>query len=344
MLFSRKEISRAGETVMTSTSKIEVNKALSKINKWRLHHLHPLHIMKNSLVSLCEKNKIKPILISQRLKRLTSIQYKLDLNPKMGLGGMQDIGGYRAVLKDIKDLEKLQKAIEASKQKHKLEKVDNYIVNPKESGYRSIHYIYKYNSSSEKYNELRIELQIRTKLQHNWATAVETAGIITNTSLKSSMGPDKWLDFFKTVSSLFAIKEQLPILEIHMNKTMEELMIDCFNSCEELKIIEHLRALGVSTRHLEKQNFPGDYYLININVEERNVNILVFDKNALDATTDEYLKIEKEIENSKNAVVLVSANSMRLLKKAYPSYFLDTSEFLDALEKINNNCKRLNLI
>ena len=95
---------------------------------------------------------------------------------------------------------------------------------------------------------------------------------------------------------------------------------------------------------MEKQNFPGDYYLININVEERNVNILVFDKNALDAATDEYLKIEKEIENSKNAVVLVSANSMRLLKKAYPSYFLDTSEFLDALEKINNNCKRLNLI
>ena len=37
---------------------------------------------------------------------MTSIQYKLDLNPEMGLGGMQDIGGLRFVLKDVSTLEK----------------------------------------------------------------------------------------------------------------------------------------------------------------------------------------------------------------------------------------------
>lgn len=68
----------------------------------------PLNVMKNSLVRLLNKNKIVPILISQRLKRLASIEYKLDLNINMGLGGMQDIGGYRAVLKDTKDLMKLK--------------------------------------------------------------------------------------------------------------------------------------------------------------------------------------------------------------------------------------------
>lgn len=344
MLFSRKEISRAGETMMTSNSIVEVDSCLKKINVWRLHHLHPLRIMKNRLVKLCEKNRINPILISQRLKRLTSIQYKLDLNVNMGLGGMQDIGGYRAVLKDITDLNKLRIVIEDTKQRYKLEKTNDYINSPKDSGYRSIHYIYKYESSADKYDGLKLELQIRTKLQHNWATAVETAGIITNTSLKSSMGPDKWLDFFKIVSSLFAIKEDLPTLELHSKMTMEQLMVECYKNCEDLKIIEHLRALGATTKHLEKQNFPGDYYLINIDIIKRKVNIAVFDTNSLNDATDKYLEIEKTIEHSKNAVVLVSAKSMRLLKKAYPSYFLDTTEFLNALKKINDNCLKLGYI
>jgi putative GTP pyrophosphokinase len=344
MKFSRKEISRAGETMMTSSSQSEVNSALGKINTWRLHHLRPLKIMRNGLERLCKKHKVKPLFISQRLKRLTSIQYKLDLNENMGLGGMQDIGGYRAVLKDADELKELKEIIEKAKLNHKLLKVNDYINDPKDSGYRSIHFIYEYNSSSDTFNGLRLELQIRTKLQHNWATAVETAGIITNTSLKSSMGPDKWLDFFKIVSSLFAIKEQVPLLEIHSDKTMKELMLECYQNCEELQIIEHLRALGATTRHLEKQNFPGDYYLINIDIEKRKVNLNVYDSTSLDNATDRYLELEKEIEHSTNAVVLVSANSLRLLKKAYPSYFLDTSEFLTALEKINENCVKLGYI
>lgn len=120
MKFSRKEITRAGETMMTSSSNIEVNEALEKINTWRLHHLRPLKIMRNGLERLCKKHKVKPLFISQRLKRLTSIQYKLDLNERMGLGGMQDIGGYRAVLKDVNDLSKLKKSIVDAKQNHKL--------------------------------------------------------------------------------------------------------------------------------------------------------------------------------------------------------------------------------
>ena len=182
--------------MMTSSSQREVNSALEKNNTWQLHHLRPLKIMRNGLERLCKKNKVRPLFVSQRLKRLTSIQYKLDLNENMGLGGMQDIGGYRAVLKDVEELRELKEVIEKAKLKHKLLKINDYIKLPKESGYRSVHFNYKYNSSSDTFNGLRLELQIRTKLQHNWVTAVETAGIITDTSLKSSMGPDKWLVFF----------------------------------------------------------------------------------------------------------------------------------------------------
>ncbi|WP_152286663.1 RelA/SpoT domain-containing protein [Flavicella marina] len=338
MNYSRKKITKAGNILMTSKSNSDIEESLDIINEWRTSHLYPLKVMKNGLLRLLKKNKISPILVSQRLKRLTSIEYKLDLNEKMGLGGMQDIGGYRAVLKDRKDLIQLKNILEFQKTNHKLEKVVDYVDKPKPSGYRSIHFIYRYSSVVEQYNDLKLELQIRTKLQHNWATAVETAGIITKTSLKSSQGPDEWLEFFKIVSSLFAIKEKMPKMEVHKDKSMQELMIDCYTFCNKYSIITTLKALRVSTKRIETDKFPGDYYLINIDFKEKSVNLRIFNKNQFELATSEYLEIEKNIEEDKNAVVLVSATSIKALKKAYPSYFLDTSEFILALESINKNC------
>lgn len=344
MTFSKKEITKAGQKILSSKSEAERNTALIKINSWRANHLHPLNVMKNALVRILKRIEMEPVLVSQRLKRLTSIEYKLDLNIKMGLGGMQDIGGFRAVLKDTKDLFKLKKILENNKLNHKLKRVVDYVERPKVSGYRSIHFIYIYNSKISKYDGLLLELQIRTKLQHNWATAVETAGILTKTSLKSSQGPDEWLDFFKIVSSLFAIKEQLPVLEEHADRTMESLMVECYEFTNKQNIITILKGLRISARQIEIDQNKGHYFLINIKIQEMVVQIRTFKKSEFERASNDYLELEKDIKDNENAVVLVSSNSIRALKKAYPSYFLDTSEFINALERINKNCKELNLI
>lgn len=344
MTFSKKEISKAGQKILSSKSEAERNTALIKINSWRTNHLRPLNVMKNALLRVLRKSKIEPVLVSQRLKRLTSIEYKLDLNENMGLGGMQDIGGFRAVFKDTKDLSKLKEILENNKLNHKLKRVVDYVERPKVSGYRSVHFIYIYNSKIERFNGLILELQIRTKLQHNWATAVETAGILTKTSLKSSQGPDEWLDFFKIVSSLFAIKEDSPVLSEHSERTMESLMIECFDFTQRLNIITILKGLRISAKQIEINKFKGHYYLININVKEKVVNIRTFTRSDFERASNEYLELEKEIKENESAVVLVSSTSIKGLKKAYPSYFLDTSEFITALEKINKNCKKWNLV
>ena len=110
---------------------------------------------------------------------------------------MQDIGGFRIVLKDVPALNKaLTMFLNKEFDDFTLEKINDYVTEPKISGYRSIHFVYKYHSTDETYDGLRVELQIRTKLQHNWATAVETAGLYTQTSLKSNQGDNKWLSFF----------------------------------------------------------------------------------------------------------------------------------------------------
>jgi hypothetical protein len=217
----------------------------------------------------------------------------------------------------------------------------DYVTKPKSSGYRSIHYIYEFNSKIQKYDGIRIELQIRTKLQHNWATAVETAGLITKTSLKSSQGPDDWLEFFKIVSSLFAITENLPVLEEHSAKSKEQLMLDCGMQSKKLKVITILKGLRLSAKQIESDKISGDYYLIHINTAEQRVNIKSYPKSLFEIASQDYAEIEKSISEVEGAVVLVTSDSILSLKKAYPSYFLDTSEFISAVEKINEDCKLL---
>lgn len=343
---SKSQVTKAGKILLSSKTNEERDKAMELINQWRTNHLSPLTAVKNSFTKLLSLNNISPLLISQRLKRLTSIEYKLDLNKSMALGGMQDIGGFRAVVKDTKDLAKLKKLLEykTESQIFKLEYSDDYVQNPKITGYRSIHYVYTYKSKNEKFNGVKLEFQIRTKLQHNWATAVETAGIFTKTSLKSGKGKSEWLEFFEVVSSLFAIKEKLPVLEKHRNSRMEDLMILCYKFTKKLKVLTILKALTISAKQIEIDKVEGDYYLINIDFTKKFVNITTFPKNAFQHATTVYLELEKNINPNENAVVLVSATSIKSLKKAYPSYFLDTSEFIEALERVNHNCKLLKLV
>lgn len=342
MRYSRNQINKAGNIILTSKDQNEVSEALVIVNDWRSDHLQPLNTLKDQVSNILCQNRIKPYLISQRLKRLTSIQYKLDLNPEMRLGGMQDIGGLRAVLKDTQDLSKSLELIKDNIKDHELVKISDYVNNPKDSGYRSIHLMYKFKSEIPEYNDLRLELQLRTKLQHNWATAVETAGLLNKTSLKSNQGSDEWLNFFKIVSSLFAIKEQMPVLAEHKHYTIEELMVQCFNYEKQLQVSDLFKAITVSVNHIENLNYKGDYYILNIDLEKRIVAVNAYDDSEI--ATDAYVNMEKNIQDNKNAVVLVSASSIKSLREAYPSFFLDTSEFINALEKIKSNCKMLNLV
>ena len=86
---------------------------------------------------------------------------------------------------------------------------DNYIDNPKESGYRGVHLVYRYYSDKKQdYNSLKIEMQLRSQLQHAWATAVETVSVLTQQALKSNIGTDQWKRFFVLASAAIAIRER----------------------------------------------------------------------------------------------------------------------------------------
>lgn len=347
MKYGSKKISKAGNIALTSPDKKEVNDAISIINDWRSLHLVALDELQNCIIPLLRRHNVRSFSVSRRLKRISSILNKLDRNPKSGLGTMQDIGGLRIIVPSMVSLQRAYSIIiENIPSNFEFTKAPmNYIDAPKDvSGYRSIHFIYKYHSDNSDVDGMKIELQLRTKLQHSWAMAVETAELVTGTALKSSQGDENWITFFKVVSSLFAIKEKQPILKEHkeMNYGMKDLMLILYLMNSKYHFNDTLKALRVSNIVAKKENHKDGYYILTINFETKRVSIKAFAKEDEEQASALYSKLEQStIDREKeNAVVLVSVPQMQQLQEAYPSYFLDTSKFLDAIDTMMNNCQR----
>lgn len=346
--FSKNETNSAGITLSRNLgSEEDRNKALEILSNWRAAHNYPLQVFFNRLNRISEKLNSNA-LTAQRLKRVPSILSKLnrtypEMNkPTMKLTQMQDIAGCRAVLSNVKLAKKLFKEeyLEGDL-KHELVKVNDYIENPKNDGYRSIHLIYKYFSDKGKteYNGLLVEVQIRSRLQHIWATTVETVGFFTKQAIKSNEGEEAWLEFFKLVSSAFANLENCPI--INGTPEDEKKLHDLIKIKEkELDVIHKMTNWTESINYVDnnlKNKKNLHLFLLELDINLDKLTIRTYSKRQEKKAIADYLDVEKRIYNLKGYdVVLVGADTLQDLKKAYPNYFLDTKEFLKYLEKILN--------
>jgi len=327
----RKKIEKAGKILASEdSSQNEREQALVVLNNWRSSHAYPLKIITNNLI----RNNPDAIVV-QRLKRLDSITGKLKRFSDMNLYRMQDIGGCRVILDSIDQVYKSLNDYKSSRIRHVLKKENDYIQNPKTSGYRSYHMVYQFQSeSNDVYNKnMLIEIQFRTQLQHLWATALETMGIYTKTNLKSSIGNEDVLRFFVLVSSLFALKEGTPVCP-NTSDNSDEIISELKDIDKKLNIISTLSAIAVATNHISK--IPKEkkgYHLLLLNFEEKEVKIASFPLNQIEAATNAYNKIEEENLPNVNAV-LVSASPFDSLKEAYPNYFADMKQFVNMMKKM----------
>ena len=345
MKYGTHQINKAGNTALTSSDRTEVNNAINTINDWRSLHLPALDELQTILIPLLESYKIREYSISGRLKRLSSILNKLDRNPQSRLGTMQDIGGLRIVVSSMTTLRKTHDAIinNIPDRFELMREPLDYIEHPKDiSGYRSIHYVLKYQSENPELDGAKIELQLRTRLQHYWAMAVETAELITGTALKSSQGEEEWQTIFKIISSLFALKEQTPIMYEHKERgeKMQSLMKQFYQLDKKINFGDTLKVLSISNSMAKRGNYADGYYILSINFVEKKLTIKSFSKEKEQEASALYSRLEKMVEEKKNAVVLVSVPKMQQLQEAYPSYYLDTGQFLRVLDVIKMNCEQ----
>lgn len=330
MKYTTNQISKAGEIITTSHDLLAVSEAVAKVNEWREYHLPVIELLMTEIQKCFSDHAITPVFFSYRLKRMTSIQYKLDLNPDMRLGGMQDIAGGRFVFSDVETLRNAFSLLcKELPTQFEIVKKDDYVDDkPKSSGYRSIHLVYKYHSlSDEDWDNMKVEIQLRTKLQHSWAMAVETAGLVTNTAMKSGQGSDEWQDFFKLISCLFCFEERTLVLRDYCEETRANLIRKLQRLDDKHKFFDQLQALKLSVKEVEKHSFRGYIYLLYIDFNTQHLKIVSFDKSNQDQANNMYNELESKINDKDNAVVLVSVSSVKELKEAYPSYFLDMDDF-----------------
>jgi Region found in RelA / SpoT proteins len=333
--FSKSRIDSAGRALIKpSVSDQEINEALEAINNWRSSHSYPLNTFQMGLRRALRSER-GPWLVAQRIKRLPAIKLKLSLNRNMALSQMQDIGGCRAVVGTVAEVRALVDHQKKSRSKQELIKPTDYIDKPRDSGYRSVHLIYRYhsdNKSNEPYNGLRIEMQLRSRLQHAWATAVETTGDFIGQALKSNLGSDDWLRFFRLMAGAIAIEERTnPVPNIPTNET--ELKRELRAAAKSLNVVGTLQTFGHIAQ--TRTNIAGaDLFLIATDPLGKSVRVTGFRKDQSEAAMQQYAANEKAAASIPGVqVVLVSVDSIRKLRRAYPSYFLESRVFLNALRR-----------
>lgn len=329
---NKAEINTAGDVLLVENSTPEeYEKAINIVNNWRACHAFPLNTLQVRLRT-CARKVCQHPLVVQRTKRISSIIQKLQRMDDMTLWRMQDIGGCRAVVDNVAQAYRMKDMYASSRLKHELRKVNDYIKEPKADGYRSLHLIYRFKSKKyPAHNDRQIEIQLRTKLQHAWATSVETASTFLGDQFKYSQGDLNWLNFFKLASSAFSLMEKTPPLL----PTGKDLLVERVKDAMRiLNIKDVLTGFGMAVKIMEdRKHKKAHYYLLSLDPKKHTLMYDSYAKEELKTANEMLFKLEKERRDTEIQTLLVAADSVNALKRSYPNYFVDTKFFIESIEK-----------
>jgi Region found in RelA / SpoT proteins len=340
--FSNKEVARAGRTISgdliwNRETEADIRHAFLVANNWRDSHAYPMASVRSQLTQYVRHLGIQGI-TAARLKRMQAIRRKLSrANTNFTLNQLRDLGGCRVIVMSISDVKTIVDAL-TNRSRHELKKENDYISNPKEDGYRSHHLIFSFKGKgdAESYSGRRIEIQIRTRLQHSWGTAVESIGLFRGENLKGHDGDKDWLRFFQLMSSEFAFAEKCPeskLVPSHRDRIKEIIelnrKLEAMATLDNLSHAVHGSSIAVDPRDRSK------YYLISYDNRTMQVSVEPYSR-PIEATQSydlaEYLDNASGTNNTN--VVLVEADKIVGLRDAYPNYFGDVQLFKRQLANI----------
>lgn len=353
--YSGKEVIKAGESFLSDdifADKSKLNSSMDILSYWRFQHEVPLEMALDILKAEASARD-KSAIFAKRLKRYPSIVAKLRRFPKMKLKNMQDIGGCRAIVATPKKVYQIARELRVrSDFKNSAGRIrfKDYIKKPKDDGYRGYHLIGSFND--QRGDCKLIELQLRSTIQHDWATALEIVDLFTGQALKSNQGEESWKSFFFLVSQHFALMEQVHLYSL--KEPAEQLrlyhkklagnpeffdtgsLIHAYES--SLEVVKNLEAFAHSLKtadeHISAKQVFG-YVLLKVDTFNANVESTLFPNEENEEAEKMYLKYEKAAAGNKNLVVaLVSTTAVGGIKEAYPNYFADSTEFLKYLMHI----------
>lgn len=333
IIISKNQVRKAGENVKDDKATSEDYKTISL---WRSKHISIMTAMVNAINRKLKVNNLKAIIVARRLKRFSSIEFKLKRFPNMKFDTMQDIAGVRVVFKELQQVKNFQMLMEKTyskedkKIKFKLISTKDYIQKPKDDGYRSIHQIFEHKDA-----KMHLELQIRTQLQHYWATAVEVLGMKGESKIKQGKGEDYHKEFFKLSSALFSYTENTTISSKYKSLSKKDICKKIAELNQKHNILKNLSGLAVSGQNIENQaNEKNYYFIVVLNFITNTLRITGFKERDFIEAKKFYEFCEQDSKENQNTdVVLISLDKFKLLKQAYPNYYLDSGSFIRAIKK-----------
>jgi len=216
---TKAQVNKAGRTIRGKmrgepVSQDDFQWALGMLRKFRAAHRIPLTKATMGLRSAVVAQGCR-MEVTQRLKRATTILDKLVREPTMAFSTMQDIGGCRAVLGTLDEVRQVQQRLMKRGGRFP-ERIYDYISTPRESGYRGVHAIVQYDNR-------KIEIQLRTRVMHEWAIYVELLSAQLQFDLKGAQGPREVLEWLEAVSRAMALEEKGIVVDRALVDQISEL-------------------------------------------------------------------------------------------------------------------------
>jgi hypothetical protein len=272
---------------------------------------------------------------------MPSIRQKLS-NQQWPLDKIQDLAGCRAIVPSIKDARAIVGAMQQLPG-HILHREDPYIDKPKSNGYRCHHMIFRYRGEGEDavFDDRRVEVQIRTWLQHSWATAVEAVGAYRSENMKAGEGSAEWLRLFALMSAEFALAEKCPEppgLPDRADRVAEIKELE--RRLDAVSTLENISHVVRYTEQISTRDEP-EYFQIIYDRKQRIVSVNPYFNAITGARAYDESELSAERSQSGITTVLVEADGIEMLKSAYPNYFGDVQKFCMQLKAISQGDEAL---
>ena len=326
VLASRASLDKAGRVLSgrTVVGEYEALELEDVFDEYRKSHLEPLSEVTLELQDWLSQYD-STYYIAQRLKRKPQIIRKLQ-RFSVRLTQLQDIGGCRIIVDTNADVERLLGFLEsrvASQDQMSLERVTDYReLGRDDSGYRAVHLILNRSGC-------KLELQVRSRIQHYWAESIERTSVIYGHYLKELEGDPVVVEYFKRLSDLFyeIESDRLPNtpqkLQIAELRDAAETVIE---QADTRMVFDSYVHEGIIKTLVEKEKHLGGPGLNNwIFVFDWNQGAFVsWDVVARDpdVAIKKYVEHERAFPSEDNfEVVLVGSSEVATIRETHSHYF-----------------------
>ncbi|WP_049696831.1 RelA/SpoT domain-containing protein [Acidovorax sp. MR-S7] len=320
---SKVEIRRAGDAIAAGTA---TQRDEEIVQEWRDCHAYVLNTFQNTLRRWIRD---EPYVMVQRLKRLRTVRDKLATGRAANVSSMHDLAGCRIIFPDVRALTQFREVFHAgtrSSHEYASSGKYDYLANPKSTGYRGFHDVFKYhvaNAPGNAWNGLRVEIQYRTNAQHAWATAVEISDLIDNARVKFDRGTNQDRERLFVLASEYIARNSESMFGAAPDLTDAQVEGELMDLEHRLGVLARLRALSAGA----------------VGVPNNKNLVLMFDNNQL---AIEPFKSSKQAMTRRNQieidkpdvdVVYIRAEKPNEVANAFRNYFRDARGFLDLLPR-----------